>query len=370
MVIDRVLCGDALEVLRDLPDESFHCCVTSPPYWGLRDYGIEGQIGLEKTPEEYVAKLVEVFREVRRVLRNDGTLWLVLGDTYASFKGACRNPGGGETSLGKHLKAAGVIPAHRASPNRMLPPGHNSLKPKDLIMIPAQVALALRADGWWLRKDIIWAKPNPMPESVKDRPTSSHEYIFLLAKAKRYYYDHAAIREPAVYGDHPRNGVPNTIVQAPGQSKQSGISRLRSEGNKTPSGWDTGPGNHRSKVGRYPKERGHARAHMGTLDEGTKRAQCSYGRNKRSVWTVATYPYLEAHFSTFPPDLIWPCILAGCPPGGIVLDPFFGAGTTGLVAKQEGRHYLGIDLDPEWAEEKAQERIRKECPMERLVVVR
>lgn len=360
MVLDQVLCGNALDVLWDLPGESFHCCVTSPPYWGLRDYGVVGQIGLERTPEEYVAKLVEVFREVRRVLRDDGTLWLVLGDSYSGNATGTNSQdastlGGGKNTQREAFKRPDKLAA--------------GLKPKDLVGIPWRVAFALQADGWWLRSDIIWAKPNPMPESMKDRPTRAHEYVFLLSKAKRYYYDHTAIREPAVYGDHPRNGVPGTIVQAPGQSKQSGISRLRSEGNKTPSGWDTGPGNHRSKVGRYPKKRGHARAHEGTLDEGTKRAQCSYGRNKRSVWTVATYPCPEAHFSTFPPDLIQPCILAGCPPKGIVFDPFFGVGTTGVVAKQEGRHYLGIELNPDYVK-MARAQIEQECPMERLVVVR
>jgi len=290
----RIVCGDALEMLKTLPDGSVHCCVTSPPYWGLRDYGVDGQLGLEQTPEEYVENLVGVMREVRRVLRDDGTLWLNLGDSY--------------NGVGRGEKANGMQVAARATKQRTI----CGLKPKDMVGIPWRVAFALQADGWWLRSDIIWVKPNPMPESVTDRPTKAHEYIFLLSKSRTYYYDGDAICEPAVYGDHPRNGVPGTIIKMSHQGQRTGY------------------------------------------------------RNKRTVWTVATKPFLGAHFATFPLDLIRPCVLAGCPPGGTVLDPFFGAGTTGLVAKQEGRGYIGIELNAEYVE-MARNRINGECAMERLI---
>lgn len=314
---DQIIQGDALEVLREMPDQSAHCCITSPPYWGLRDYGVDGQLGLEKTPEEYVAKLVEVFREVWRVLRDDGTLWLVLGDSYASGKGSCHNPGGGKDSLGKTRKEEGSHPLNRGNISDLHKSG---LKPKDLVGIPWRVAFALQADGWWLRSDIIWAKPNPMPESVRDRPTKSHEHIFLLTKSAQYYYDAEAIRELA----------------------QNWGTRDRTNGKY-----------HNDGTGLQP--------HRG-LEKDTNPA----GRNKRDVWTVATKPFPDAHYAVYPPELIRPCILAGCPLGGVVLDPFMGAGTTGLVVKQEGRHYVGIELDPEWAV-KAQARIARECPMELLI---
>lgn len=291
--------GDCLTVLRErFADESVQCCVTSPPYWGLRDYGVEGQLGLEKTPEEYVAKMVEVFREVRRCLKDDGTLWLNLGDSYAG-SGKGRN-GDGHHSQGTQWKQAtnrgavsGVIRNNQETPE---------LKAKDLVGIPWRVAFALQADGWYLRSDIIWAKPNPMPESVTDRPTKSHEYLFLLSKQERYYYDADAIAEPCNYPE---------------------------------GSWG------RSKC--YD-------------DDDTGKLKSFYGngsqwkggetRNKRTVWTVATSPYAEAHFATFPPKLIEPCILAGCPSGGLVLDPFAGSGTTIQVAQQLGRQGVGIELNP------------------------
>jgi len=278
--------GDCRDVLRTLPDESAHCVVTSPPYFGLRDYGAEGQIGLEQTPNEYVAEMVAVFREVRRVLRDDGTLWLNLGDSYAANRSYQVTPTK-HKSLDFGRSNATKVP--------------DGLKPKDLIGIPWRVAFALQADGWYLRQDIIWHKPNPMPESVRDRCTKAHEYIFLLSKSPRYYFDAEAMKEPAAY-----NGPPK-----PGKQAQTAYTGL-------------------------PVHTGQ----LGVSKDGT--------RNRRSVWTVATRPYKGAHFATFPPVLIEPCVLAGCPEGGTVLDPFNGAGTTGLVCQQFGRNYIGIDLNEEY----------------------
>jgi len=331
---DTILSGDALEVLRSLPDEAAHCCVTSPPYWGLRDYGVEGQLGLEKTPEEYVERLVGVFREVRRVLRDDGTLWLNLGDSYQTTSGGGQQVAQSNTGAG--------LAADRIGAGKI--PG---LKPKDLVGIPWHVAFALQADGWWLRSDIIWAKPNPMPESVKDRPTKAHEYVFLLSKAKRYYYDAEAIKEPSVYPNDDRKGRALETHKRMPSEMVAGIRPRKTD-----------------------KQRGHGRRHDGFNDRWdtmTREEQCFMGRNKRSVWWVATKPYPEAHFAVYPPDLIRPCILAGCPPGGIVLDPFIGSGTTGVVAKQHGRNYIGIELNPEYIE-MAEARINRECPMDRLLV--
>jgi DNA modification methylase len=273
----KIHIGDCRDILRTLPDESVHCCVTSPPYFGLRDYGVDGQIGQETTPEEYVSQMVDVFREVRRVLRADGTLWLNLGDSYAndgkwggSSSGFNINTGptGGEGNRKKR---------------------QTGLKPKDLIGIPWMVAFALRADGWWLRQDIVWHKPSTMPESVTDRCTKSHEYIFLLSKSERYHFDADAIREPASSNGRDR-------------------------------------------------------------------------RNKRSVWTVPAAQFRDAHFATFPADLIVPCILAGCPLGGVVLDPFGGAGTTGLVCDKLGRSAVLIELNPEYAA-MAERRISRDAPL-------
>ena len=279
--LNKIYNKDCLEGLKQLDDNSINCCVTSPPYWGLRDYGVEGQLGLESTPEEYVAKMVEVFREVKRVLRDDGTLWLNLGDSYAMKFG-----GGKGRKSGTTKAAVDEI----EKPPREIPSG---LKPKDLVGIPWMVAFALRADGWYLRQDIIWHKPNPMPESVKDRCTKAHEYIFLLSKSRHYYYDHEAIKEPAAY-----DGRKDTLVK--GSPK-------------------------------YEKD-----------------VRGEYVRNKRSVWTIPTKPFKEAHFAVFPPALIEPCILAGCPEGGVVLDPFMGSGTTGMVAAMYQRNFIGFELNPEY----------------------
>ncbi len=375
-----IINADVIEGLRSLADESVHCCVTSPPYFGLRDYGVDGQIGLETTPDVFVARLVEVFREVRRVLRSDGTLWLNIGDSYA-------NDGkwGGATS-GKHVSAvhgeSGIGRGKRQT----------GLKPKDLIGIPWMLAFALRADGWWLRQDIIWAKPNPMPESVTDRCTKAHEYVFLLTKSERYFYDAEAIKEAAIWG---APNSPQSINSPYGQ----GFTRRA------------------KKV-----ERGHEREHEGFAarwDGMTKAEQAAMGRNKRSVWSIATTPFPEAHFATFPTELPENCVKAGtskkgcCPTcaapwerqtvgwypscacygvpelpayppepkpepakaawreactaitarrneligaaealpvePAVVLDPFSGAGTTALVADRLQRHAIGVELNPEYA---------------------
>ena len=290
-----ILQGDAVEVLRDLPDSFVHCIVTSPPYWGLRDYGVDGQIGLEATPDEYVARMVAVFSEARRVLRDDGTLWLNLGDSYASQPNASQGKNG-------WLYGRGVDEA-RLKKQKIV----SGLKPKDLVGIPWRVAFALQADGWFLRQDIIWHKPNPMPESVRDRCTKSHEYVFLLSKSGSYFFDSAAMQEPA-------SGRP------PG-NKRNKYTEARSAGD----------------------ERFQTAA--GLLEIGARET-----RNRRSVWTVATQPYHGAHFACFPRELIRPCVRAAAPLGGVVLDPFFGAGTTGVVALEEERDFVGIELNPQYIE--------------------
>jgi DNA modification methylase len=293
--------GDCREILRTFAAMGLRAntCVTSPPYFGLRDYGHDGQLGLEASPDEYVANLVEVFRCVRDVLRDDGTLWLNVGDSYA-------NDGKwGGSSGGKHAKA---LHGHTGVGRRKVATG---LKSKDLIGIPWMLAFALRADGWHLRQEIIWAKPNPMPESVRDRCTKSHEQIFLLSKSPKYYFDHEAIKEPA--SDNP--------VSAARRNRKD----FSTVGTKAIQGTDFG----QSGKGKNAEHKGDT-------------------RNKRSVWTVTTKPFKGAHFATFPPALIEPCILAGCPEGGTVLDPFMGSGTTAAVAKLHGRHYLGSELNTDY----------------------
>jgi DNA modification methylase len=304
--------GDCREVLRTMPDNSVHCCVTSPPYFGLRDYGHAGQIGLEATPDAFVAEMVAVFREVKRVLRDDGTLWLNLGDSY--------NGSGGFSPTSPSNIAGSKQTTHKGSISRPdTRSGYGSgLKQKDLIGIPWRVAFALQADGWYLRQDIIWSKPNPMPESVTDRCTKAHEYIFLMSKSARYFYDAVAIAEQSKWADDNRSG----------------------EGRLTYNG----------------KRQGSA----GTGNEAF--VKITETRNKRSVWEVTTQPYSDAHFATFPPDLIEPCILAGCPKGGTVLDPFGGAGTTGLVADRLGRNAFLIELNPDYAA-MAERRIRGDAGM-------
>lgn len=316
-----ILPGDCLDVMGTMPDASVQMCVTSPPYWGLRDYGVAGQLGLERTPDEYVARMVAVFREVKRVLRDDGTLWLNLGDSYASIGGGKDGgyDGGILASAGREDEAGTRL--------RQRVGGRFGLKAKDLVGIPWRVAFALQADGWYLRSDIIWAKPNPMPESVTDRPTKAHEYLFLLAKSPTYYYDAAAIAEPAVY-DAP------TGTESDSAKRYETLSGRGDSGRKS-----NGAGYYRSGNAWDPAR-----------------------RNRRSVWTVATQPFREAHFATFPPKLIEPCILAGSARGDTVLDPFGGAGTTGLVADRLGRNAVLIELNPEYAA-MARARIDGDAPL-------
>ena len=341
----KVLQGDCIEQLKTIEDKRVHCCVTSPPYWGLRDYGHESQLGLEATPEDYVTKMVQVFREVRRVLRDDGTLWLNLGDSYA------RSAGNEESKLASlHTMGVGQKKAHEAGAMRKgknRPP--EGLKPKDLIGIPWRVAFALQADGWYLRQDIIWHKPNPMPESVTDRCTKSHEYIFLLSKQPKYYYDSEVIKTPLKDASAARL-IQNVLDQkgssrVPGKTNGTMKAVCKIGGNnlhpmiKTRSGkdWDS-----RSAGGGFKKH-----AHNGYIDCNGN-PLCGVMANKKSVWTVTTKPYKEAHFATFPPDLIRPCVLAGCPRGGTVLDPFGGSGTTGQVAMEHGRNAILIELNPQY----------------------
>lgn len=320
----RVIEGDCREVLAALPADLAQTCITSPPYWGLRDYGVAGQLGLEATPEEYVARMVEVFREVRRVLRPDGTLWLNLGDCYAASsssnhgRGAARPAvnGRGQVQRGNGWENP---PRRRPSFRRDGAPemvaGHRggfALKPKDLVGIPWRVAFALQADGWWLRSDIIWAKPNPMPESVTDRPTKAHEYLFLLSKSEQYFYDADAIREPDC-GRSSGNGFdrPERLSMAPGNQEQ----------------WTPGS-----------------------------------GRNRRDVWNISAKPFAGAHFAVMPWDLVEPCVLAGSKPCDVVLDPFAGSGTVGMVARRHGRQFVGAELNPDYAR-MARERIRSDAPL-------
>ena len=304
-----ILVGDCIESMRGMAAGSVDCCVTSPPYYGLRDYGHEGQIGLEETPEAYVSKLVEVFREVRRVLRDDGTLWLNLGDSYASGGGQASPHRDSYGGIGKK-GTRGEQPYHSAGGGFERPVSiAGAIKPKDLIGIPWRVAFALQADGWWLRQDIIWNKPNPMPESVRDRCTKAHEYLFLLSKSERYHFDAEAISEPAVYA-----GTMQTFATPAKTARAMG------------------------------------RAQSGNERPDAPKVEMKETRNRRSVWTVATKPYSGAHFATFPPKLIEPCILAGCPAGGTVLDPFGGSGTTAAVANEHGRNAVLCELNPEYAE--------------------
>ena len=402
--------GDALTVLRTLPDVSVNCCITSPPYYGLRDYGtakweggdpacdhidpqgpvnapsasstlttnngrgplpgdkyqsdrkaqyrdacrkcgarrIDQQIGLESTPVEYIARLVEVFREVWRVLKDDGTLWVNIGDSYAGMKIGNTNAGNssGLRRDGRpeesRLRSCAIEASHMAAMKftKRTPPG---LKPKDLIGVPWMLAFALRDDGWYLRQDIIWCKGNCMPESVKDRCTKAHEYLFMLSKSARYWYDAAAISEPT---------QPGSIAR---------YSRGRADDSKYADG---GPGNQtiaRTFDGMQPKQDGHGRRHAG-FNEREFSGDPRERRNKRSWWLMNTAPTPEAHFATFPIELPETCLRAGCPEGGTVLDPFAGAGTTGLACLKNGRNFIGIELNAEYVE-LAQGRAHKYQPL-------
>jgi DNA modification methylase len=317
--MNRIHCINCIDGLKDLESESVNCCVTSPPYWGLRDYGVPGQLGLESTPEEYVSNIVEVFREVKRVLRDDGTLWLNLGDTYAGNS----KPGGGDPTI-KTRNLGGKEYRQKHVPN--------GLKPKDLVGIPWMIAFALRSDGWYLRQDIIWAKNNPMPESVRDRCTKSHEYIFLFSKSSQYYFNADSISEP----------VTVSTVKRLSQNieGQAGSDRVPGKTN----------GTMKAKAPRYGGKKYTENPEVFNRTKSGNAYDFSPKRNKRSVWTISTQPFKEAHFATFPPKLIEPCILAGCPVGGIVLDPFMGSGTTAMVALQLQRNFIGFELNPGYIE--------------------
>jgi DNA modification methylase len=303
----EILTGDVRERLADIPDGSVRCCVTSPPYWGLRDYGHDGQIGLEQTPDEYVAEMVAVFREVRRVLADDGTLWLNIGDSYASFRDGKATP---DTTRGDSTGT--LVEKGKASNRSASNFAGTSIKHKDLVGIPWRLAFALQADGWWLRQDIIWHKPNPMPESVTDRCTKAHEYVFLLTKSAKYYYDHAAIAEASIHA--------GTTIKAYQSGKNQSGQAFR----------QTATGGHDVTVGET--------------------------RNRRSVWSITTKPFKGAHFAVMPEALAEPCVLAGSAPGDLVLDPFTGSGTVAVVALRHGRRFIGTELNPEYVQI-AQDRI-------------
>lgn len=398
MAITTILEGNALETLQEIATGAVQCVITSPPYYGLRDYGVEGQIGLEASPEAYVENLVAVFRETRRVLKDDGTLWLNLGDSYWGGKGKSgyELPEEAEArrARGETIQKAHNVPGHREM--RPTDGKHLIIKPKDLIGIPWMVAFALRADGWYLRQDIIWAKPNPTPESVTDRCTRSHEYLFTFSKKPHYYYDFESILEPAISGQRktaapqdekhqigfwPEDGNPKAEIKAetwsmPGIGPKHGRECKRGEEYKPMRGY-------RAKQARNQADANYGlfgngfRGHSGNYDsEGNLLGHDIEGepaRNKRSVWfieeeeyqqflawkeqragnrpdvwQVATRPYKEAHFATFPPDLITPCILAGSREGDTVLDPFCGSGTTLEVALKHNRHGIGCELNPEY----------------------
>ena len=302
---DTIINRDALYALRELPEESVHCCVTSPPYYALRDYGLDMQIGREDTPEQYIDRLTEVFRELRRVLRSDGTLWLNIADTYCGTgnKGYHADPKNPKGRNGQQI----------ARNNRV-----SGCKQKDLIGIPWLLAFALRADGWYLRSDIIWQKENPMPESVKDRCARCYEHIFLFSKSKKYFFDYKAISEP--------------IAPATAERLKRGMKGGNKYGKPV-------PGQPQPQSINRPREHGEI-----------KDADINPLRNKRDVWKINTVPFKGGHYAAYPPKLVETCLLAGCPEGGIVLDPFMGSGTTGMVAAQMGRHFVGIELNPEYTE--------------------
>lgn len=312
MEINKIYQGNCIDILKTFLDKSIDCCITSPPYWGLRDYGVDGQIGIEETPELFANKLADLFDEVKRVLKDEGTLWLNLGDSYISAK--CDYM---PTQTLRKGNSADYIQKDSGlgyPPNRRNQVGY---KTKDLVGIPWLVAFELRKRGWWLRCDIVWHKPNPMPESVKDRPTRSHEFIFLMSKNERYYYDADAIKTKMDCSEH---------------DKRSGKGRKR-----------------------FPTE-------LVNGIRGSNPEKVYEWANKRSVWTVNTMPYADAHFATFPERLIIDCIKAGCPENGTVLDPFSGAGTTALVARKLNRNFVGIELNEKYCK-MAEKRLRKELGM-------
>ena len=330
MEVNKIYTEDCRETLKRMPDKFFNCCITSPPYYGLRDYNHPDQIGLEETVEEYVQKLVEIFRLVREKMKDDGTLWLNLGDSYA----ASGRGGHGGSFQDNYVGTRITKDNQRRKPAK-------GYKRKDLIGIPWMVAFALRADGWHLRQDIIWHKPNPMPEAVTDRCTKAHEYIFLLSKNERYYYDQGAIREPASNNTHERRARAKVGQKSNPDELKNGTRPPKAY--RTPSGWDTGEGDHSGKIGRYPKIKNNP-----SFDEAMDKMPDT--RNKRSVWTVNSEAFPEAHFATFPQALIGPCVLAGCPEKGIIYDPFMGGGTTALVSLRANRQFVGSEISSEYVE--------------------
>lgn len=333
--INKTTC---LNVLSGLPlaDKSVNCCVTSPPYWQLRDYGVNGQLGQEKTPEEYISRMVELFREVKRVLKNDGTIWVNIGDSYAA---SSKNRTVVQATMKSNLNGGLGTQAQCLVQQTKIVSG---LKAKDLVGIPWMLAFALRADGWYLRQDIIWAKKNCMPESVTDRCTKSHEYIFMLSKSAKYYYDQEAIKEPSIYdvdgtGTQARKARQKDNAKSLPSTERAGIRQFKDATKME--------GKHADK------QRGHSRRHNGFNDRWdnlTHQEQCTGMRNKRDVWFISPAQFPEAHFATFPEEIPSICIKAGCPIDGVVLDPFMGAGTTGLVARKSNRNFIGFELNPEY----------------------
>lgn len=359
--MNEIIFGDCRDIMREWAKAGVKAqtCVTSPPYFGLRDYGVSGHLGLEATPEEYIANMVEVFRCVRDVLADDGTLWVNIGDSYA---GSWGNQGR-KSDRGTQRQINGEM-MQKVDDGRYPTTGRNTgavrmdgVKPKDLYGIPWMLAFALRADGWFLRQDIIWHKPNPMPESVRDRCTKSHEYIFLLSKSERYFYDQEAVKEPAI------------STAPPGNKTHRGASEFANgdEHHRTKGGLIAYAERQRSKANSFRRDGSKREQSIPGQSVGThrpNREESAYDldkRNRRSVWTVPTRPYKGAHFATFPPDLIEPCILAGSRPGDIVLDPFMGSGTTAAVAIQHGRRYIGCELNQDY-QVLQQERIAKSHP--------
>lgn len=364
-----ILIGDVRERLAELPDDAFDCVVTSPPYWGLRDYGVDGQIGLERSLGEHLAVMVDVFREVRRVLKPSGTLWLNYGDCYATSpngrSAADTKAAGNDDRTFRDKPSSTVGPIYIPDPRDADRRGNRStldggqtlhtpwrigagghLKPKDLCMVPNRLAIAMQEDGWWVRSEIIWAKPNPMPESITDRPATSHEKIFMLTKAARYFYA----------ADEVRQGLADASVARLAQDVEAQRGSNRANGGTKTNGPMKAVGGSR----RTDKQRGHGRTYEGfnaRWDAMSREEQSANGRNLRNYepapvqsWPIATRPFTEAHFATFPPELAERCLLAGCPKGGSVLDPFGGAGTTALVADRMGLDCTIIELNPEYAE--------------------
>lgn len=387
----RILLGDVRARLADLPAASVHCVVTSPPYWGLRDYGVAGQLGLEPTPQAHVQAMVEVFRAVRRVLRPDGVCWVNYGDSYAT---SVNGRSAADT------KAAGQD--DRTFRDKPFGTAVGGLKPKDLCMVPARFALAMQDDGWWLRANLPWVKRNPMPESTRDRPASAIEYVFMFSKSERYHYDGQAVRRAMSPVSLERLSQPNFDQQTGGpkdtkEGNRSCRKTLENLKRRVPSGWATSP-NYKDQDPRYEKredkQRGHSKRHAGfneLWDKMSVEEQQANGRNFRNTdlfydsieapyglitntegnplaLDVAPHPFKEAHFATFPPRLIEPLIKAGCPRGGTVLDPFGGAGTTGLVADRLGRNAVLVELNPAYAEI-ARKRIQGDAGMLSSVVV-